>query len=123
LFKAENVADTEPDKRNTPHTSATRAADVADRVADVADDVADRREKNTSESNGVSDVALVALVPEAQGDDSLDIPACLDRRGEVCAHCGQPGGTQWDNPPVRLHSECERPWIDAQQTRRAASPS
>jgi hypothetical protein len=118
LFNAENVADTEPNKRNTPHTSATRAADVADRVADVADDVADKHKKNGSSNNSVADVADVALVPEAEGDDSVDIPACLDRRGEVCAHCGQPGGTQWDNPPVRLHSECERPWTDAQRNQR-----
>jgi hypothetical protein len=113
-FNAENVADVEQHKRYSPHTSATRHTDVADSGSNAADDVADKREKNVSKSNGVTDVALEALVPEAQGDDSLEIPACLDRRGEVCAHCGQPGGTQWDNPPVRLHSECERPWIDAQ---------
>jgi hypothetical protein len=98
----EDVADADETKRNTPHTSATRAADVAD-----------KRSKNGNKNSGVADVADVALVPEAEGDDSLDIPACLDRRGEVCAHCGQPGGSQWDNPPVRLHFECERPWIDA----------
>jgi hypothetical protein len=50
--------------------------------------------------------------------DDLDIPPCLDRRREVCAYCGKPGGKQWDNPPVRLHSDCERPWMDAQHTRR-----
>jgi hypothetical protein len=121
LFNAENVADADETIRNTLHTSATRAADVADRVADVADDRPEKPNNNSS----VSDVADVALVPEAQGDNrnggDLDIPACLDRRGEVCAHCGQPGGQPWDwhdGREVRLHPDCEDGWVDAQRNQR-----
>ena len=120
-FNAENVAYDDEASATNPNASATDAVDVADHVADVADNVADDRAEKPNNNSSVSDVADVAFVPEAQGDDSLDIPACLDRRGEVCAYCGKPGGKQWDNPPVRLHSECERPWMDAQHTRRAAS--
>ena len=44
-----------------------------------------------------------------------DIPAFLDRRGEICAQCGEPGGTVWnyDNIKVRLHERCEDGWVDA----------
>ena len=45
-----------------------------------------------------------------------DIPGFLDRRDEVCAQCGQPGGTEWDyeGRKVRLHDNCQDSWIDAQ---------
>ena len=46
------------------------------------------------------------------------IPPTLDRRGEVCAQCGQPfGGEPWDyeGVKVRLHPHCEGPWVDAQR--------
>jgi hypothetical protein len=61
-------------------------------------------------------------VPEAATpeDDELTIPACLDRRHEFCAQCGRPGGTEWDylGFKVRLHSDCERPWIEAYEASR-----
>ena len=46
--------------------------------------------------------------------DDLSIPPNLDRRHEVCAQCGQPGGTEWDyrGHKVRLHERCEQSWID-----------
>jgi AAA domain len=55
--------------------------------------------------------------PPAGPDDGLDIPACLDRRDEVCAHCGQAGGEEWDwhGRKVRLHSRCEGLWVDSQR--------
>jgi hypothetical protein len=45
--------------------------------------------------------------------DDLTIPTFLDRRAVVCAHCGKPGGKQWDydGAAVRLHAHCEQPWI------------
>jgi len=57
-----------------------------------------------------------------RNDDDLTIPKSLDRRGEVCAECGQPGGVEWnyDNIKVRLHPHCERPWLDARRTQRTA---
>ena len=53
----------------------------------------------------------------ANGGDDLTIPAFLDVRHEVCAHCGQPGGTEWDyhGTKVRLHARCERSWIEAHE--------
>jgi hypothetical protein len=38
----------------------------------------------------------------------------LDRHGELCDHCGQPGGIEWDyeNRKVWLHSHCEQAWLD-----------
>jgi hypothetical protein len=50
-------------------------------------------------------------------DDSLDLPGFLDRRGDVCSHCGQPGGSEWiyGDVKVRLHGHCEQAWIDAQR--------
>ena len=50
------------------------------------------------------------------GEMFEDIPAGLDRRGEICAHCGQPWGGEpgdYDGVKVRLHPHCEKPWIDA----------
>jgi hypothetical protein len=34
---------------------------------------------------------------------------------QVCAHCGQPGGTDcgYDGVIVRLHPQCRRPWTAA----------
>ena len=49
-------------------------------------------------------------------DEFEDIPAGLDRRAEICAHCRQPwGGQPWDYDGVkdRLHPHCEQAWIDA----------
>jgi hypothetical protein len=63
----------------------------------------------------------LALREAAAPGDGLDIPACLDRRGEVCAQCGQLGGIEWDwfGRKVRLHSpHCERLWIDAREASR-----
>jgi transposase len=48
--------------------------------------------------------------------DDLSIPGLLDRRDEICAHCGQPwGGEPWDydGVKVRLHPRCEEAWVDA----------
>lgn len=58
----------------------------------------------------------------AAGTD-LTVPLCLDRRHEVCGHCGQPGGHEWDyeGTKVRLHSHCERAWIDGRRNGGAAS--
>jgi hypothetical protein len=121
-FNGEDVADTDQDKRYSPHTSATDHTDVADSASDVADDVADKCATNGSKNSGVTDVADVALVPEAEGDDSLEIPACLDRRGEVCAHCGRPGAEPWDwddGRKVLLHARCATAWADAQRNQRS----
>jgi hypothetical protein len=119
-FNAENVAYDDEASATNPNASATDAVDVAGHVADVADNVADDRAEKSNNNSSVSDVADVALVPEAEGDDSLDIPACLDRRGEVCAHCGRPGGRDcaYNGISMRLHSDCERPWIDAYEASR-----
>ena len=48
-------------------------------------------------------------------DDYSTILPCLDRRGGLCEHCGQPGGIEWDyeSHKVWLHSRCERAWLDA----------
>jgi hypothetical protein len=53
-------------------------------------------------------------------DDALDIPAFLDRRGESCTHCGQPGGREcaYDGMNLRLHSDCQRPWMLAYEASR-----
>jgi hypothetical protein len=51
-------------------------------------------------------------------DDDLTNPQCLDRRNEPpCDHCGQPGGGEcaYDGVTVRLHSHCQRAWIDARR--------
>jgi hypothetical protein len=51
-------------------------------------------------------------------DPFPDIPASLDRRGQVCAHCGQPwGGEPWDydGVEVRLHPQCEEAWLDGER--------
>jgi hypothetical protein len=52
-----------------------------------------------------------------------DIPVFLDRRHEVCGHCGQPGGTEWDYSgiKVRLHERCEDEWVDAYRASRDAA--
>jgi hypothetical protein len=52
----------------------------------------------------------------------LTIPKSLDRRGEVCAQCGQLGGTEWDYDglKVRLHPQCERLWVDARRNQPTA---
>jgi hypothetical protein len=99
-FKAEKVADSDQDKRNIPHTSATRPITVADSVADVADSVADIREKNARKNNSVAGVALVAHSP-------------VTERHNVCAQCGQPGGSEcaYDGVTIRLHRECQRSWV------------
>jgi Protein of unknown function (DUF3631) len=141
-FNAENVADADDASATDAQTSATSPADVADDASNVADDVADKREKNANGNNNVADVALVALPPETQAARvdfsgrqtdrtdqtdaaSLDIPACLDRRGEVCAQCGRPGGAEcaYDGVTIRLHSECQRPWIVAHETSRRSLAS
>jgi putative DNA primase/helicase len=59
----------------------------------------------------------------SQTPDELfpDLPAGLDRRGEICAECGQPwGGQPWDynGVKVRLHPHCEEAWIDAHEASR-----
>jgi hypothetical protein len=58
-------------------------------------------------------------------DDALDIPAFLDRRGERCTHCGQPGGSEcgYDGINIRLHSDCRRPWTLAYEATRRMAPS
>ncbi len=58
-----------------------------------------------------------AFSGNGQSPPDPDIPACLDRRGEVCAHCGQAGGQEWDwlGLKVRLHSRCEGLWVEAQR--------
>jgi hypothetical protein len=45
-------------------------------------------------------------------EDDLTIPPILDRRDEVCAQCGRPGGAEcaYDGVTVRLHPECWRAW-------------
>jgi hypothetical protein len=55
------------------------------------------------------------------GNGADEIPAFLDRRGEVCAHCGRPGGRDcaYDGISMRLHSACERPWIEAYEAEAA----
>jgi len=61
-----------------------------------------------------------------RGETFEDLPAGLDRRGEICAHCGQPwGGEPWDydGVKVRLHPHCEKPWIDAYEASRRRSMS
>jgi putative DNA primase/helicase len=60
---------------------------------------------------------------EAVPEDDLTIPGFLDRRGEVCAQCGQPGGDLWnyDDLQVRLHPHCERPWVDARRNQPATA--
>jgi putative DNA primase/helicase len=69
------------------------------------------------------DAAIEELRERGVPDDDLNIPAFLDRRGEVCAQCGQPGGTEWDYSgiKVRLHSQCERPWIESYETTHSGS--
>jgi putative DNA primase/helicase len=56
----------------------------------------------------------------APGGDDLTIPQFLDRRSEVCDRCGQPGGREcaYDGITVRLHSDCERPWMLAYEASR-----
>ena len=56
---------------------------------------------------------------EEKRDDFEDIPAFLDRRHEVCAHCGEPGGSEWNylGTKVRLHERCEDGWADAYRAR------
>jgi hypothetical protein len=68
-------------------------------------------------SNGHSDTRTDENPPT--GGDG-DIPSFLDRRHEVCGHCGQPGGTEWDyrGTKVRLHERCQYPWIDAYEASR-----
>jgi hypothetical protein len=60
---------------------------------------------------------------EREEDDGT-IPPCLDRRGEVCAQCGQAGGAQWDydGAAVRLHAHCEQLWIAAYEASHRRSP-
>lgn len=125
LFSGKAVADDRRGERNSPATSATRAADVADSVAHVADDVADKGEKNISKSNGVADVADVVHLPAA---DDLSIPACLDRRAEanrVCAHCGQPGGlpVAYGEALATVHPDCRDAWLRTQFSRTTAAGS
>jgi putative DNA primase/helicase len=58
----------------------------------------------------------------AAGD--LTIPKDLDRRNEPpCDRCGLPGGAacDYDGLKVRLHSHCERPWVEAYEARRNRS--
>jgi len=57
-FNAENVAGADEASATSPNASATGPADVADKCPE-----------NASNDNSVSDVALVALPPEADRDD------------------------------------------------------
>jgi hypothetical protein len=66
--------------------------------------------KNADETRPVAAVAPVAAFPGNGGapDKAAD--------GPVCTHCGRPGGNEvafGDGLSVRLHRECEDPWIDA----------
>jgi putative DNA primase/helicase len=49
----------------------------------------------------------------------LSIPPFLLRAGD-CAQCGRPGGAEcaYDGIVVRLHSDCQRSWIDAYEASR-----
>jgi hypothetical protein len=64
------------------------AADVADRAANVSDDVADRGAENASNNNNVSDVALVALPPEADRDDDDLRYLTISGKSELRSHHG-----------------------------------
>jgi putative DNA primase/helicase len=70
------------------------------------------------------DDAYEELQLRDQAEDDGTIPPYLDRRPAVCAHCGQPGGAQWDyeGATPRLHPQCEQPWIAAYKASHRRSP-
>ena len=74
------------------------------------------------ESKGEREGAHGGNGQDAVADGDLTIPKYLDRRNEPpCDRCGLPGGTEWDYDglKVRLHSHCERPWVDARRNVRS----
>jgi hypothetical protein len=78
----------------------------------------DKNPENPREGNGSNAAGeFRSDIEDAPDGDHLTIPQCLDRRHEVCAECGQPGGTYF-GLKVRLHERCERPWIDAHEASR-----
>jgi len=100
----EDVADTDEAKCNSPATSATMATNVADSVADVADAVAASATKSAIKINDVADVADVAHFPAW-------------RRGTICAHCDQPGGSEcaYGDRQAVVHPHCRGAWVAAQE--------
>jgi hypothetical protein len=109
-----------------PVDGGNRWQPVANRLA--TDNCADRKEKSPpvarwqSFSGGYHAQGQDAdsAVPNDPPDNALDIPAFLDRRHEACAHCGRPGGREcaYGGIGLRLHSDCERPWIRAYEASR-----
>jgi hypothetical protein len=69
VSNAENVTDADDASVTSSDASVTSAADVTHRAANVTHDVTDDPPENASNNNNVSDVALVALPPEADRDD------------------------------------------------------
>jgi hypothetical protein len=76
--------------------------------------------KNRAESEGEGRHEGASGDNEQNAQPDLSIPPFLLRTGEVCAQCGRPGGAEcaYDGIVVRLHSDCQRPWIDAYEASR-----
>jgi hypothetical protein len=114
VSNAENVSDDIEASETTATASETAADNVSDGEADVSDDVSDDPPKNVSNNNNVSDVSLVSLRPAADRGPA-DLRYRLNQRGEVCAHCGQPGDLHdcaYDGIAIRLHRRCQYPWTE-----------
>ena len=87
----------------------------------MADDPAD--DARTIPGRGIVSNNQLKINGSDDADDADGVSAVCSgesSRGEavgngICAQCGQPGGTQWDyqGVAVRLHPQCEQPWIDA----------
>ena len=97
------------------------AAKAADDALTMADDPAD--DARTIPGRGIVSNNQLKINGSDDADDADGVSAVCSgesSRGEavgngICAQCGQPGGTQWDyqGVAVRLHPQCEQPWIDA----------
>jgi hypothetical protein len=102
-----------------------RCTEPVARVQPVASGLATDK---SLDGNGKSPpvAGLHGFLEEAGKGDEDDgtIPPFLDRRPAVCAHCGQPGGKQWDydGATIRLHPHCEQLWIAAYKASHRRSP-
>jgi len=111
-----------PDPSKTNDLAAKNADDlrtVADGPGPFADDPVGASAgdpqtiRRRSPSPASSHCGQKAFTP---GDDADNVSDPFSR---VCAHCGQPGGEEWnyDGMEVRLHEQCEHAWIDAYEGR------